>query len=768
VTFWGVPGDAAHDLQHGSHCLQEEEFLVGLRSEPSPCELGAGSGVPFLSLPGSCTGQPLVSVVEGDSWIQAGERRAQGLPEREEYLAEARLPALDGCGLLPFGAEIQVAVDEQAASTPSGLHVDVHVPQEPELNPQGLAPAELRNITVTLPEGLAVNPSAGDGLEACTQAQAGLGGTGEAACPDASKIATATVRTPLLPNALEGFVYLASPQNFSVLSGAAMENPFGSLLAVYLVVKDPVSGVLVKLPGEMTLSETGRLTASFDNNPQLPFEDAELHFFGGARAPLVTPARCGTYTTTASFQPWTNSPEDEKTIQSSSSFQITTGPKTLTEPEGAPCPGPSLPFTPTLSSESTNVNAGGFSPLSTTLSRGDGEQQIGSVTLHYPPGLSGILKGVELCPEAAANAGSCPAGSLVGETTVSVGLGGDPFTVTGGKVYLTEHYEGAPFGLSIVNPAKAGPFVLQEGKPVVVRARVQVDPQTTALTVTTNSASQPLHIPTIIDGIPLQIKHVNVTITRPGFTFNPTSCERMSIQGAIESAEGASVAVSVPFQLANCQNLRFTPKFAVTTNGHTSKSSGASLTVTVTRPGGDGPETGQANFARVKVSLPKQLPSRLTTLQKACLARVFETNPAACPAGSIVGHARVITPLLPVPLEGPAYFVSHGGEAFPSLIMVLQGYGITVDVLSTTFISKTGITTATLKTVPDAPFTSFQLTLPQGPDSALAANTNLCRTKLTMPTQLTAQNNHTITQNTPIHATGCHPKHHKPKHTKHH
>jgi len=643
------------------------------------------------------------------------------------------------------------------------LKVDVHVPQEPALNPEGLAPAEVKDITVTLPRGLALNPSAGDGLEACSQQQVGLHNASEVQCPNASKVATATIRTPLLPNPLKGFVYLASPQNFA----GPLENPFGSLLATYLVVRDPVSGTLVKLAGKVTLGESGQITASFDENPQLPFEDAEIEFFGGERAPLATPAHCGGYPTNATFEPWTNGNGINKTLESSSEFHINKGPKTLTEPGGSPCPGEHLPFTPTLTSEATNVDAGGFTPLSTSLSREDGQQSIGSVVLHFPPGLSGILTGIKLCSEAQANTGACGPESLIGETTVSVGLGGDPFTVTGGKVYLTEHYHGAPFGLSIINPAKAGPFVLQEGRPVVVRAQVQIDPHTAALTITTDQSGEHA-IPSIIDGIPLQFKHVNVTVTRPGFTFNPTNCEPTKIEGAITSNEGASSSLQVPFQVTNCATLKFNPTFTVSTNGHTSKANGASLTLSVTRPAG--PETGQANFASVKVSLPKQLPSRLTTLQKACLAATFETNPASCPPGSIVGHAKVTTPLLPVPLEGPAYFVSHGGEAFPNLTMVLQGYGVTIDVISSTFISKTGITTATLKTLPDAPFTNFQLTLPQGPDSALAANANLCKTKLTMPTEFLSQNNIPIHQNTTIHTTNCKPKphpKHKTKHTSH-
>jgi len=370
-----------------------------------------------------------------------------------------------------------------------------------------------------------------------------------------------------------------------------------------------------------------------------------------------------------------------------------------------------------------------------------------------PGGLSGILSGVALCEEAQANAGTCGPDSLIGQTTVSVGLGGDPFSVTGGRVYITKGYGGAPFGLSIVNPAKAGPYDLGKGACdcVVVRAKIQVDPHTAALTVSTDS-SGPYAIPTILDGIPLQIQHVNVTIDRPGFTFNPSNCSPLQINASLQSTEGATSATSLPFQVTNCATLKFAPKFSASTAAKTSKANGASLQVKLAYP--KAPFSSQANITSVRVDLPKQLPSRLTTLQKACTAAQFASNPAGCPAASVIGHAKAITPLLPVPVQGPAYFVSHGGEAFPSLIMVLQGYGVTVELVGTTLI-KNGITSSTFKTVPDVPVGSFELTLPQGKFSALTANANLCKSKLLMPTTFNAQNGAVLQQGTKISVTGC-------------
>jgi hypothetical protein len=746
VTVWGVPGDPRHDGQRGWGCLYE---ATKLNLEYGPCESpNLGVPPPFLQMPTSCTGA-LSTSVESDSWEEpkpAGEQKS---------FAGLAMPSLDGCNRAPFSPSLVVTPDGTAASTPTGLNVDVHNPQEGSLNPAGLAEPDVKDITVALPEGVSIDPAGADGLGACSEGLVGFTGFTELGagvqsaaftdrlpgsnasqepfeqgvnfCSDASKIGTVKITTPLLPNALNGTVYLATQDS----------NPFGSLIAMYVVAEDPVSGVLVKLAGEVRLTEAGQVVATFANNPQLPFEDAELHFFGGDRAPLASPARCGTYTTTASFAPWTGT----EAAHPSSSFDVTSG------PSGSPCPGASLPFSPSLTAGTTSIQAGGFSPFTMTMSREDGQQNLQAIQLRMPPGMSGTLATVKLCGEEQANAGTCGAESQIGETIVSVGLGGDPFTVTGGKVYITGPYKGAPFGLSIVNPAKAGPFDLGH---VVVRAKIDVDPETAVLTITTDNEG-PYKIPTIIDGIPLEIKHVNVTIDRPGFTFNPTNCNPLAITGTLHSTEGASQALSVPFQATNCAVLAFKPKLTASTSAKTSRANGASFTVKLGYPAGP----YDANIAKVKVELPKALPSRLTTLQKACTAQVFESNPANCPAASFIGHATATTPVLPVPLTGPAIFVSHGNESFPSLVIVLQGYGVTVHLVGSTFISKQGITSSTFKTVPDVPVGTFELTLPQGPFSALTANTNLCKAKLAMPTEFVGQNGALIKTTTKIKATGC-------------
>jgi hypothetical protein len=794
VTIWGVPGDPRHDGARGWGCIRGGKLEPELTPHLFPCEQSSEQHPPpFLTMPTACT-LPFSASVEGVSWPVQGH--PSGIPldaaEHGTYTLQdefQRTLGVTGCNTLPFAPTIRVAPDVQSASTSTGLKVDVLVPQEVSNNSAGLASSAVKDITVALPEGVTVNPAGGNGLSSCGTGQVGFtkavklnpesepenetdlftptlpeplspGMNLEALgfCPNASKIGTARIVSPLIKDPVVGSVYLAS-QN---------QNPFGSLLAAYIVAEDPVSGTIVKLPGRISLCEAagevldgltcaapGQLITQFKNNPQLAFEDAELHFFGGERAPLATPPHCGPYTTSASFTPWSQTPA----VPSTSTFNITSG------PGGGPCPGPTLPFSPTLTAGTTNINAGAFSPLTTTISRADGNQDMQSVQLHMPAGLSGILAGVPLCPEAQANEGACSPESQIGETTVSAGVGNDPVSVKGGRVYITQGYRGAPFGLSIVNPVKAGPFDLEHDTAnpnnnppcdcVVVRAKIEVDPTTANLTITTDPTGAHA-IPHLIDGIPVQIQKVNVLINRPGFTFNPTNCSAMSITGSIGSTEGATSPVSVPFQATNCATLAFAPKFVVSTSGKTSKANGASLAVKLTYP--SAPFGSQANIKQVKVELPKVLPSRLTTLQKACTAAQFNSNPAGCPAASIIGHAKAVTPLLPVPLEGPAYFVSHGGEAFPSLIVVLQGaapYNVTLDLVGTTFISKAGITSSTFKTVPDAPVGSFELMLPQGKFSALAANGNLCTSKLAMPTEFLAQNGAKINESTPVSVTGC-------------
>ena len=647
---------------------------------------------------------------------------------------------VSGCARPGFTPSISVMPESSVADSPTGLHVDLRVPQSES---QGtLATANLKDAVVALPAGVTVNASAASGLVACSPAQIEMNGPEPAQCPDASKIGSVSIETPLLEHPLPGAIYLAA-QN---------ENPFGSLLAVYIAVDDRQTGVVIKLAGKVAADPvTGQLTATFDENPQLPFEDMKLDFFGGERATLATPAACGQYGASASFSSWAQ-PENPVTpfVQP---FAISSG------PGGAACA--SAGFAPTIVAGTASNQAGSYSPFVMSLRRKNGEQRFGAVSLTMPQGMEGIISHVTPCGEAQADAGSCPASSQLGHVSVQAGVGGQPDTLPEpgrqeDPVYLTTGYGGAPFGLSIVVHAEAGPFNLGT---VVVRAKILVDPVTAQVSVVTD-ASGPYAIPTILQGIPVDVQAMNIEVDRSQFMFNPTSCEPLSVAGTIGSAEGASTAVSSHYQAAGCASLPFAPKFSASTGGKASKAQGASLLVKIASKGGPGASGEEANIKSVKVELPKQLPSRLTTLQKACTAAQFEANPAGCPKESNVGTATADTPILANPLSGPAYLVSHGGAAFPDLEIVLQGEGITLILDGQTNI-KNGITSSTFKTVPDAPISSFELNLPTGSYSILgtdlpeSANYNLCGQVLAMPTIITAQNGAEVHQSTPVAIEGC-------------
>ena len=728
VTFWGVPGDPRHDSSRGWACLAESLGQKHGLCVPSVDQHPSA----FLTMPTSCGG-PLKASAQINSWSAPGDVKT--------FLPPEPLQTLDGCDQLPFSPTVSAQPSTDRASAPSGLDFNLDFQNEGLTSAEGISQAHLKDVTVTLPEGLTVNPSAGVGLAGCRPADYAretIGSEAGEGCPNSSKLGTVEVTTPLLPVAIHGSLYIAQP----------FENPFGSLLSLYVVLKNKEKGILIKLAGKVTPDPlTGRLTTTFENNPPVAFEHFNFHFREGQQAPLISPPACGAYTTQAQLTPFS---EPSSALTDFSSFSITKG------FDGGPCPA-GVPFAPQIQAGSLNNNAGNFSPFYLHLTRSDGDAEISSFSTTMPPGFTGILAGIPYCPEAdialartksgAAEEASpsCPASSLLGHTLVGTGVGA-VLAYTPGKIYLAGPYDGDPFSLVSVTSAVVGPFDLGT---VVIRFGLRIDRHTAQVSVDP-SASEP--IPTILQGIVTHVRDIRVYIDRPNFTLNPTSCEPMAISSTLSSNLGQSSTISSRFQATNCQSLKFAPKFSVSTAGKTSKANGASLSAKITYPNGS--LGSYANLARVKVELPKQLPSRLTTLQKACTSKQFEANPAGCPQASFIGHATVRTPLLSVPLTGPAIFVSHGGEAFPSLVMVLQGDGITIELVGTTLI-KGGVTSTTFKSTPDAPFSEFELTLPQGPYSALAANANLCASKLTMPTEFLAQNGTLIHQSTPIGVSGC-------------
>ena len=755
LTIWGDPANHAHDGERG-HCVVAgapgSDPRVHTTGGLCPANITEKS---FVTDPRACSG-PLRTSYEVDSWQEPGKWVTGSVLTHDDSEPPSPL-GFGECFRLNFAPTIAAQPTSVAAQSPTGLDFGLDVRDEGLTSPAGLAQSDVKRAVVMLPEGMTANPSLAEGLGVCSEEdlarETADSAPGEG-CPEASKIGTVEVETPLLEEPLKGSLFIAKPY----------ANPFDSLLALYFVIKNPALGIIVKQPAKVMPDEaTGRIVTVVENIPQLPFSHFKLHFREGARSPLVTPPGCGTYDAQAVLTPWSGGGP----VTSSSAFQIIVG------SNGGPCPvGGAPPFAPQALSGSLNNDAGAYTPFYLRISRGDGEQELTRFTTTLPPGLTGNLSGIPFCPDSAIEAArqktgrqelaqpSCPAASEIGHTLVGAGVGG-VLAYTPGKVYLAGPYHGSALSVASITSATVGPFDLGT---VVIRFALRINPITAQVEVD-SSGSDP--IPHIIDGIVVHVREIHVYVDRHSFILNPTSCDPMPIINTITGA-GADIAnpaddkpVSVlsRYQAASCASLGFKPSFKVSTNAKTSRRNGASLSVKLAYP--KAPQGTQANIRSVKVDLPKRLPSRLTTLQKACTAAQFATNPAGCPAASRVGHATAITPILPEPLTGPAYFVSHGGAQFPELVIVLQGYGITIDLHGETFINEhTNVTSSTFHAVPDQPVTSFELTLPQGPNSALAAYGNLCVGKLKMPTAFTAQNGATVKQSTPVAVTGC-PKHKK-------
>jgi hypothetical protein len=707
LQLWGIPAEHARGCQSLTESTSEGEPHPAEVCVPETPPSPPSQWRPFMTNPTTCPSGPLTTTLSVDS---------NQHPERYITASAEQAPPT-GCTGLAFNPSISIMPDTVQADAPSGYTVDLAVPQNVE--PDGFASSELRKAVVTLPPGLTLDPSVATGLQACSDAQFGMGTTSPPECPTASMIGTNEVISPDVPEPLHGQVYVGAPEP-------------GNMYRIFQNIEG--DGLDVKLEGTASPNPvTGQITATFDNLPQLPFSEFKLHFKGGNTAPLANPPTCGRSTTTTDLMPWSGNPD----ATPSSSFEVSS------DGLGGGCPT-IWPFTPVFSAGSNSLVAGAGTTFSLTLTRADQTQYLGGLSAHLPPGLVGDLASVPLCPATQAAAGTCSAASEIGTVSAEAGVGETPFTLPG-TVYLAQpRIVDSPASLSVVVPAIAGPYNLGN---VVVGADIRVDNDGSV-----TASSDPL--PTILDGVPLRIRQIGLDITRPGFMINPTSCAPMSVNATILSTQAQSVAASSPFQLADCQALAFSPTFAVSTQAATNKANGASLAVKITSG------SGQANIAKVDVALPKQLPTRLTTLQKACTEVQFASDPAGCPEASVVGAATAHTPLLNGPLTGPAILVSHGGAAFPDLVLVLQGQGITIRLTGNTDI-KGGITYSKFEAVPDVPVSAFELRLPESPYSILAtnipaaANGSMCDQSLTMPTTIIAQNGAEVDQKTKITVAGC-------------
>jgi hypothetical protein len=699
VTLWGNPSDSSHDRLRGI-CLQGG---FGYNPVQGDCSLRTRREVPFLRTPTSCPATPLVWGIEMDTYQHV-----------DTFVdSETTTPAMTGCEFNPFDPKFALAPSALVPHAPSGVDAEVSVEQNAGID--GIAPADVRRVTVTLPEGLAINPSSADGLQACTDAQLLLRQEGTAACPDASKLGTVRLRTQLLDHEVGGSIFLRTQNSDDPLSG--------ELFRIAVEIRSDDDGIDIKLPGAVKVNpDTGQIVTVFDDLPQLPFESFRFHFKTGPRAPLASPSACGDHTTNVELVSWGNA-----ILRTSSSF-TTTG-----------CQAPR--FAPTLRAGVENPVAGSSSPLHVSFSRTDDDEEFRSVTINTPRGLLARVKDAVQCSSDAADRGTCPAGSLIGHAKVAAGVGSNPFWVTNGRVYLTGPYRGAPYGLAVAVDAIAGPFNLGT---VIVRQAVNVDSRTAQLSV----VSQPF--PTIIKGVPLHIRSVRVAIDKPRFMVAPTNCSRQQVGGTATSISGSTAPLSSRFQLGNCRNLAFSPRLSlfVGSRAHTGRGISTPFRAVLTQ------KPGQSNIRSVKVVLPQTLAALLNVVNHAC--SMSEYQDGRCD-GSKAGTAVARTPLLKDPLTGGVFFVRHPGRPLPDLMVRLRGE-IAIDLVGRVTIPGGTRLATNFDTIPDAPVSRFTLNIVSGRQGPLGVSTNLCsrRGKRSRAlVEMRGQNGDAITRHPRLHIHGC-------------
>lgn len=634
---------------------------------------------PFMTYPTRCD-QPLVVTARVGTYHNVNKLTVMS----------DDLPTPTGCGDLDFTPGVDVGILNPAAEQPTGLDVDLTVPDVPD--PAFRSQSHLRRAVVKLPEGVTLNPSAATGLTACSDAQIGLDNGAAPSCPEASKVGTVEIESPSLRSAMAGSVYVGTQ---------VPGDPYR------LFVAAEAEGVLLKLKGSVQADPNmGQLTATFDETPQLPFTRFSMRLKGGSRAPLATPQTCGEKTTASQLTGWSGA-----VASLLDRSPITTG------PGGGACAEPG--FAPALRAGTLSPVAGEFSPLSVRIERPDGQQYLQGVQLELPPGLLAKLRGVPQCGDGAAAAGACPPQSRVGTATVGAGAGATPFHISG-PVYLTGPYKGAPLGLAVAIRAVAGPYDLGT---VVVRQALHVDPTTAAVT----AVSDPL--PSILEGIPLRLRTVDIAIDRPGFTVNPTSCEQQRIAGTLSSTAGASHQSGVRFQVGDCASLRFGPKLSLRLKGGTQRAAHPQLRAVLRQP------AGQANIDRVSVALPRSVFLEQAHIRTVCTRVQYAAG--KCPPGSVYGYAQAFSPLLDEPLAGPVYLRSSDNQ-LPDLVAALDGQ-IEIDLVGRIDSVRGGIRT-TFASVPDAPVSRFVLQMKGGKKSLLVNSRDLCQGRHRATVKMTGQN----------------------------
>jgi hypothetical protein len=753
LTVWGNPASPEHDAERGSciHTTPVEETEGVIHTTGGICPSNIAQR-PFVTLPRACNG-PLATTYTGDSWPNPGLWTPPAFVLTHDEAIPPNPQGLSGCGKLGFNPTIAAQPTTKAAQSPTGLDFSLDVHDEGLTNPEGIANSDIKKAVVTLPEGFSTNPSLAEGLRTCSEAdldRESVNSEPGAGCPNASKIGTVEVETPLLEESVNGSLFIAKPY----------ENPFGSLLALYMVIKNPKLGIIVKQPLKVENDPvTGRITTVADNLPQLPFSHFKLHFREGTRSPLASPPLCGTYNAEATLTPWAGGAP----ITTSSAFQIISGPNAGACPSGA-----SQPFKPGLEAGTLNNAAGRYSPFYLRMHRNDGEQEITHFSIKLPPGVSGKLAGIPFCPDAAIaaakartgphggeeeiNAPSCPKASEIGRSLAGAGVG-PSLAYAPGKVYLAGPYNGSALSIAAITAAKVGPFDLGT---VVIRSALKVNPETAEVFVDA-TGSDP--IPHIIKGIPVHLRDIRVYVDRPDFVLNPTSCSRTSTASTVlgsgtnfaSEADDVPVTVTSPFQAADCASLGFAPKLALTLKGGTKRGDTPAFKAVLTARKGD------ANIGKAQVTLPHSEFLEQSHIKTICTRAQFKAGNAPgekCPAASVYGYAKAVTPLLDEPLQGPVYLRSSS-HPLPDLVAALNSGKIDIALAGRIDSVKNGRIRNTFEAVPDAPVTKFTLTMQGGKKGLLVNSTNLCKSTNRAIVDFTGQNGKKHVFNPVLKARGC-------------
>lgn len=719
LTLWGSPGDPRHDNARGWGCVYFKDLGI-------PCERPAGlQETAFLRQPVSCA-TPLDFKAEIEPWnVPIGS-----VVEKAESGSSNML----ACNQVPFDPTIAATPTGKQSGGPAGLDFRLDMPNAGLLDPKAkAAEGQAKRVEVILPEGMTVNPSQAEGLAACSSASyaqetaSSLPGEG---CPEASKIGTVRVSTPLLAEEASGAVYVAKPY----------DNPFNSLVALYVVARIPERGILIKQAGKVELnSRTGHLATTFDDLPQLPFSTFKLHLRDGSRAPLVMPASCGTYDVVTKFTPWSaadpDHPRPSEIVTRVNSFTVDQG------ASGGPCPSGTPPFKPGFTAGTASNGAGSYSPFSIRLTRQDNEQEFSRFSVKLPKGVIGKLAGIPFCSDAAVAAAeartglnggreeldnpSCPAASQIGHTLVGAGVG-STLTYVPGKIYLAGPYQGAKLSIVAITATKVGPFDLGN---VVIRQALRIDPETAEVT-SDGIRSDP--IPHILQGIVVHARDIRANIDRPNFVLNPTNCKRRAVASTVigsgldfgSAGDDQPADVSDSFQAADCASLDFKPKLSLTLLGGTKRSDTPRLKAVLKARKGD------ANIGRAQVTLPHSAFLEQAHIRTICTRVQFNAgggNGEQCPKASVYGKAKAISPLLDEPLKGPVYLRSSSHE-LPDLVAALGSRKVDINLVGR-IDSLNGRIRNTFEMVPDAPVTKFTLEMQGGQKGLIVNSVNICKGK---------------------------------------